>query len=583
MKDFTVKFTKNDKDEYEFNHSSDDFLSSRNLQIFGSWNFLCDGKNEINTYQDLYKIFNDQEEIERNLGKLDGAFSFVVIDADKKSIYAASDDFHQIPLYYSYHQNDLYFSTDLNKILMIGDNKLIDIEIVFDYLVSGIPRNGRTVYKHINIVPNDHCLKIYKTDEVKTRIVRSKKRNLNNLNYSDELKKLLKKNIKKRLLHFKEHIAMTLSGGLDSSALVGISKSLKNHNISTHSYLFRGLNEYQKKVSDEKQYIQSVVEMYNLDSNFHIFENDGPLKILDVTSNFNEPVSGTNIYTYHKMFKNLKEKNINILFEGIGGDDIIDHGRLRFYELGKQFKFRKLISEYKKFCDYENKEFRLINCIKVFIIKPYLSFFVKLIRKEKKENISYFSINHLLKDIHKVNTRHIFKNIHGYDYEHFDFIKYSMNEITKMKLDDGYDAYVNRAAINMASEYGINIVNPYYSQELKNFCQTVPLKEKMKDGKNRFYFREAIKEYVPKIVYQRTTKGDMSGMFLNELLEKNYAQIESLIFEDNAFTEKYFDKEKVKFFFENLLISKNQVHASMLYKIIYLAKWVKKRQKNIAI
>lgn len=583
MKDFTIKFTKTKEGKYEINHASEDLFSSRNLHIFGSWNFLCNGENQIKSHQDLFKIFCDKTEIERRLGKLDGAFSFVVLDENKKTIYAASDEFHQIPLYYSFHQNDLYFSTNINEILMIGNNRIIDTEILFDYLVSSIPRQGRTVYKNINIVPNNYCLKICGENILKKRFIKPSKRNINNINYSDELNKVLKKNLKKRLMHFKEHIAMTLSGGLDSSALIGISKSLEFHDISSHSYIYKGLNDSQKKASDETKYIQSVIDMHDLDSNFHIFEKDGPLKMLDVSSNFNEPVSGTNIYTYHKMFQELKEKKINILFEGIGGDDIIDHGRLRFYELGKKFKLKKLASEYKKFCYYENKEFKLTNCIKVFVIKPYLSFFLKLIRIRKKENISYFNINLLLKDEFKVDTKHIFKNIHGYDYENFNFIKYSTDEITKMKLDDGYDAYVNRAAINMAREYSIHIVNPYYSQELKNYCQTVPLKEKMKNGKNRYYFREAIKQYVPEIIYNRTTKGDMSGMFLNELLEKDYSQIESLLFKDNLFTNKYFDKEKIKTFFENLLISKNQVHASMLYKVIYLAKWVKKRQKNIAI
>ena len=58
---------------------------------------------------------------------------------------------------------------------------------------------------------------------------------------------------------------------------------------------------------------------------------------------------------------------------------------------------------------------------------------------------------------------------------------------------------------------------PFYTKIIKEYCLGVPLSEKMKNGKNRHYFREAIKDYVPSSVYLRNDKGDMSGIFFNEL------------------------------------------------------------------
>ena len=63
--------------------------------------------------------------------------------------------------------------------------------------------------------------------------------------------------------------------------------------------------------------------------------------------------------------KNLKLNNINFLFEGVGGDNIISHGHLRFYELGKKLKIFNLFGEYKNFCKKNNKKFSYLFCIKI--------------------------------------------------------------------------------------------------------------------------------------------------------------------------------------------------------------------------
>ena len=55
-------------------------------------------------------------------------------------------------------------------------------------------------------------------------------------------------------------------------------------------------------------------------------------------------------------------------------------------------------------------------------------------------------------------------------------------------------------------------------ESLSQFCLNVPMEYKLKNGISRYYFKEAIKDYVPKSIHSRNSKADISGLFLNELL-----------------------------------------------------------------
>ena len=211
--------------------------------------------------------------------------------------------------------------------------------------------------------------------------------NKNNISYG--LKQRLYKTIKSELDKFSLPVAITSSGGLDSSAIVGIARNcLPERQIQTHSFIYKDLSSSQSEAADEKIHMDNVNKMNNADSYYHEFnKKDGPISILDETTKLAEPLIGPNIFTHLKVFKHLKKQNINVLFEGRGGDEIISHGRLVFLELGKKFRIIKLLKEYKNFCSNENKKFSIIFCIKNFSSSLIYHFFLTFFfRKDLKKN-----------------------------------------------------------------------------------------------------------------------------------------------------------------------------------------------------
>lgn len=572
----------------EFEHSvknskNHKFYSNQGIYIFSN-SFLisndyhafdCHDGNDEHIIAEIYN--KDPDNFFFNISTFDGCYSFILIDVDKQTVMAASDDFHHRPLYYQVTSSRLVFSSDIEKLI---ENKkyAIDTSVFFDYLVCGMPRKGMTIYKNISIIPNGELLTIKNS---KLEFCKIDKFPPPKTNYIKNpylgIRKIFNKIIKNYINKTGRDIGITLSGGLDSSAIVCVANKYKTHNHFTHSFIYEGLTKKQELSSNEIEFMNSVIESNDVNPIFHTFKENGPLKIIDEIANFPEPIVSPNIYAHLSVFKNLKLNNINFLFEGVGGDNIISHGHLRFFELGKKLKICSLFREYKTFCKKNNKKFSYLFSIKNFILKPYLPFITSTYYKYKND-YNFYNIDKLMYEKHKINVDERFEEIHGYNRHYVSFISNSIKKIDRLKSEDGTEAYVNRLSYNISKKYNVEILSPFYSKELSRFTQEVPLSEKMKLGIDRYYFREGLKEFLPSKIYKRTSKGDMSGIFFNELKKLEFREVENLIFKDNDFFIKYFDPKKIKILHSKMHIENDQRLGVAIYKLIYLASWLRKRK-----
>tara|TARA_B100001248_G_C27394840_1_gene464817 strand:- start:2566 stop:4068 length:1503 start_codon:yes stop_codon:yes gene_type:complete len=496
-------------------------------------------------------------------------------------LFASCDYYHQRPLYYLFNNNKLYFSTNIDFILEGIENSMqIDQEIVYDYLVTGIPRKGRTIYKKINIVPNNYLLE-FKNKKIKEiEMCRIDKfyfqRNSNN--YSSKLNQIFSDTLSKQLDYSEDKVAFTLSGGLDSSSIVCTADLLnKNKKFYTHSWLYKGLKKNQLKRSNEKKFINLVNKKCDVTPCHHIFEKHGPLKIINETTNFSEPILGVNIFAPLSVFKRMKKSKINYLFEGTGGDSTISHGTPLFYELGKKFKLFKLIEQYKIYCDMKKKTYSLFECLKNYFFKPYLPF-ISLIRYRLNNNRNdFFNINIFLKDKNKISVENKIREILGYHQTVINFYKRSIKDYELMTAKDGIEAYANRCNYIAADKYDIETFDPFYNKFMKSFCINVPYRYKLYNGIDRYYFRESMKSIIPKEIYERKWKGDMSGIFFNELCSTSFHSIEQMVCENSSLIKKIISKKKLKAFYFNMKKQNSQKLGVILYKLIYMSIWLKKR------
>ena len=541
-------------------------------EICSDLNILPKNDNEL-----IFHIYNKDIKL---FEKINGAFSFVLIDFKKLQVIAASDYYHQRPLYYSKNNKRYIFATNIDFILNKNEvDGSIDRECIYDYLITGMPMKGKTIYKNIKILPNNCIMKI---NSKKSKITKMSELSMNNRIENDsisKIKNILIDTMKKQLSFTNNKVAFSLSGGLDSGSVVSIANKIsKDKQLYTYSYLYAGLDKDQRIRSNEKKFMNSVIKNSNVIPKFFTFKNHGSLNIINELTDFNEPVIGVNLYANIAVFKDLKKKKIRHLFEGMGGDNTISHGTALFYELGKSLKVFKLFREYKQYCDRRNISFGYLKCIKDYILLPYFPIISKIKNIFFNSNpTDYFNINIFLKDDKQFNISKRFKKVVGYYRKNINFYSHKVSELENIGANDGFEAYSNRLNFLIANRYNVESFDPFYNKMTKSFCMNVPQNMKMSNGIDRYYFREAMKDIIPQAIYERVWKGDMSGVFINELCTMDLNKIEELLFKKDHFFNELIDRRKLKYLYKRMRENKDIKIGLILFKLVYMSLWLKKR------
>ena len=106
--------------------------------------------------------------------------------------------------------------------------------------------------------------------------------------------------------------------------------------------------------------------------------------------------------------------------------------------------------------------------------------------------------------------------------------------------------YNNRISYYFSNKNNIRSHYPFYNRQLIQFWLDVPLENKLKNGISRYYFKEAIKDYVPKSIYSRNSKADISGLFLYELLKVEKKELLKSIFSSGTHLADILIKENLQ-------------------------------------
>lgn len=202
------------------------------------------------------------------LQDLIGEFSFIVWDEQTDTLFAARDRFGAKPLYYMPLSDQLFISSESSVFFNIGLPKKWSEESLFEFSHFQLSQE-KTLYKDIYQVPPGHYLVANKTGY---RIYRYWDLNYPKLEdkellYSppidqcvEEVRELLIKSVNDRL-QADVPVGVYLSGGVDSSGLLGIATHLQGRAVNAFSICF-----------DEAQYDEGHIARNTarqMNANFH--------------------------------------------------------------------------------------------------------------------------------------------------------------------------------------------------------------------------------------------------------------------------------------------------------------------------
>jgi asparagine synthase (glutamine-hydrolysing) len=254
------------------------------------------------------------------LQKFNGMYAFALYDKVEKKLVIVRDRLGIKPLYYSFKNGQLVFASEVRAILKSGFvSKTINKNSIADYFLYQTVQSPNTIIEDIKMLMPGHYM-IYKNHELSMQRYWScfdHSKQENKLNYKETTKRvneLLFHAVERRLIADVPFGAF-LSGGIDSSAVVGIMSQISSQKINTFNVSF------DESEFSEAKYAQKIANKF--ETNHHEIK----LKPEDFLDQLPEALmaldhpsgDGPNTYIVSKATKNA---GITMALSGLGGDEL---------------------------------------------------------------------------------------------------------------------------------------------------------------------------------------------------------------------------------------------------------------------
>lgn len=255
------------------------------------------------------------------LHKFNGMFALAIWDREQQELFIARDRLGVKPLYYAQRNDTLIFSSEIRGILHSGlMERRIHREVLHEYFMYQTVHAPNTLVKDVHMLLPGHHLSI---KEGRVRIERwwSPAEQLQKIPPStsykevcEEIYRLLYASVERRLISDVPFGAF-LSGGIDSSAVVGLMSRIQQQRVKTFTIVF------DEEAFSEARYARMVAERFGTEHHeFRLKPEDFLRELPEALKALDHPSGdGPNSYTVSKI---TRQAGITMALSGLGGDEL---------------------------------------------------------------------------------------------------------------------------------------------------------------------------------------------------------------------------------------------------------------------
>ncbi len=475
--------------------------------------------------------------------KFNGMWAFCIFDSKKGKLILSRDRFGKKPLYYSFKNNILYFSSEIKVFKSLFNNLEIDKDSLNEYFTYRFTSGEKTLLKDIFNFPAGSYMifdlnknKIIKKEKFYDLKISKKKDSYSKS--KDKVSELLEKSVKLRMVS-DVPVACFLSGGLDSSLITYYAKKY-NKNLNTYSIGFDTTNEL--------SYASLVAKHLKTKHHEIKVNKDQILNYLkDMVYHMDEPIGADPGFLPIFILSKEVSKDYKVVLSGDGADEIfIGYDRYKLLQYGrflKHFAFKS-----------NNQILDRLNNLK---------------NKSQKE--AFFEIT-------QVFSKEEMKNLNlTYSIENFNWPQDNLPLLTKAQIFDIdnllYKDFFMKSD-KMSSAFGLEQRTPFMDYDLVEYGLSLPINYKLRFWNEKHILKDLGKEVLPKEISKRRKHGfnvpidywfeNTLGDKLKDLLNNN---------NHNLYNKKYIFK-----LLENLKLNHSgfksrNIIAQKLWSVLVFEMW----------
>ncbi len=398
--------------------------------------------------------------------KLVGMFAFAIWDEAKQELFLARDRLGIKPCYFVKEKNFFRFASNTQSLLSAGnvDTNFDVIGLHHQLTLHAVVPAPTTILKGLRKLPPAHTVSIDVNGNFKMeRYWRLHANKINETKTKEEwqhdVQAALSLAIERRFRIADVPVGVLLSGGLDSSLLVGLLAQNGFDNIQTYSV---GFEDQPEEQGNEFEYSDSVVERFSTSHQKFYIQNEEVLKRLpEAIDQMAEPMVGQDAIAFYLLAEQVSQ-HISVVQSGQGADEVF----------GGYFWFPKIQAE------------------KTFNVKNFAKHYFDRTHSEMRKTLSKEFID---EDYTSVYTRKLLR-----DAETDEFINAVLHmDITTLIVDDPV-----KRVDNMTMAYGLEARVPFLDHELVELAMQMPAKYKLNDG-GKYILKQIARGLLPDKVIDR--------------------------------------------------------------------------------
>ncbi len=302
-----------------FNGTIYNYRELRAELITKGYHFFSDGDSET-----ILKAYAEWGE--SCVEHLHGMFAFAIWDVKRQHLFLARDRFGIKPLYYSFARGCFRFASTSQSILAAGDvdTGIDPVALHHQFTLHAVIPAPRTILRGIRKLKPGHTLTIEANGRKQLRQywrleTRPADRSLSEWEWMEAVRDSLLRAVQRRMTIADVPVGVLLSGGLDSSLLVGLLAESGVENLRTFSV---GFEDHPDEKGSEFEYSDQVVERFATQHHkFHVQNSEVLKRLPEAVDNMAEPMFGQDAVAFYLLAEQVSQ-HVKVVQSGQGADEV---------------------------------------------------------------------------------------------------------------------------------------------------------------------------------------------------------------------------------------------------------------------
>ena len=533
--------------------------------------YLLGKGHEFKTSGDTEVILHLYEEFgEECVKKLRGMFAFAIWDDNKKSLFLARDRLGIKPLHYYSDNKQFIFGSEIKSIINSKEfNKEIDLASLHYFLSFLYVPAPQTMFSGIKKLLPGHCMTVDRNNKTKITCYwqlefSEENEDKGEAYYTERLRDILTESIKMRLIA-DVPLGAFLSGGIDSSAVVGLMAGISSKPVKTFSVGF------EEKEYNEASDAKIVADHFSTDHTEVILNHNEMLGLIpELVAQFDEPFGDTSAFPTYLVCKHTSE-NVKVALSGDGGDELFGGYYWRHKRPNYQLQLNRLPGTVKNFISTFSgmlpDGIKGVNYLKNCHL-PYHRYIlnnVAIFDEFERAELYSPELGKKLTGIDAFQYNYeILEGLDGKDWmnkmQKYDILTYLPNDIL-VKVD----------IMSMFNSLEVRV--PILDHKVAEFAATIPPKYRIKDGISKYVLKQCVADKLPSSILEKKKQGfrmPLAEWLNNELKD----HIFDVLLDKTASDRGYFSRKYVEDLLNNYQV--DMIHSHKVWELFITELWLRK-------